>query len=393
MASARAAALTEGVIRAMFVSKLKLALGAVLALGLVGLGAGLVGEHLRAAPIPTDEGQVRAPAPQEPAAAQEKKAEARDATTDALRRMRSRNNLKQIGLAIVNYADTYGGKLPAPAIYDKSGKALLSWRVAILPFIEQDALYKQFKLDEPWDSEHNKKLLEQMPATYAPPPGSRDKDKERTYYQAIVGAGALWEPRVEKRYPASIPDGTSNTILVVEAATPVPWTKPEDLPFVPDQALPKFGGLFDGDFYAVFCDGGVQLLSHNADEQQLRYAIMPADGYPIDFDKITVKGGRGGKVDLNDLPRQNQQLKEAVETVTKEIAKERDELELLKAKVAAGTPKIDAQTAKLIKEHAELQKTLEAALEQLDTLRTERERLEQQLNPKKEEGKPSQRKP
>src|SRR5262245_11036025 len=76
-----------------------------------------------------------------------------------VQRRASANNLKQIGLALHNYHDTYG-KLPPAAICDKAGKPLLSWRVAILPFIEQNALYKQFKLDEPWDSEHNKKLAE-----------------------------------------------------------------------------------------------------------------------------------------------------------------------------------------------------------------------------------------
>src|SRR2546421_177216 len=79
----------------------------------------------------------------------------------------SANKLKQIGIAFHNHAGTYNSKLPSD-ILDKSGKPLLSWRVAILPFIEEDNLYKQFKLDEPWDSDHNKKLIERMPKLYAP---------------------------------------------------------------------------------------------------------------------------------------------------------------------------------------------------------------------------------
>src|SRR5207249_2796575 len=78
------------------------------------------------------------------------------------RRTVSQNNLKQIGLAMHNYHDTYR-HFPPQALTDKNGKPLLSWRVAVLPFIEQDNLYRQFKLDEPWDSEHNRKLLERMP--------------------------------------------------------------------------------------------------------------------------------------------------------------------------------------------------------------------------------------
>lgn len=76
------------------------------------------------------------------------------------------NKLKQFGLACQNYHDT-NDALPGN-IADKDGKPLLSWRIAILPFIEQQALYEQFKRDEPWDSEHNKKLIEKMPKLYAP---------------------------------------------------------------------------------------------------------------------------------------------------------------------------------------------------------------------------------
>jgi RNA polymerase sigma factor (sigma-70 family) len=455
VATARAAALTEGVLRAMFMTKLKVALGIVLAVGLIGLGAGLIGGQLLAEPTKT----ASAPAPDEPkppppaegaAAAPGKKAEPDDPTQAALRRLQSKRNLEKIGAALHAYADAMGA-LPPPAIYeggpggtppgpgggdnrpgpprtggpgegrpggipslggpggagpgmpgrgpggiggpgaisDKTGKPLLSWRVAILPWLEQDNLYKQFKLDEPWDSAHNKKLLDQMPAVYAPP-GPRDKDKYRTYYQAIVGQGAAWEPRGQMNW-ASFTDGTSNTILVVEAATPVPWTKPEDLPFVADQALPKFGGVFDGDFHALFADGRVHLISRRADEDQLRAAITAAGGEPVDFNKLLVAGvkGPGAKVDVAGLPRQNEQLRKAVDAALAEVAKEKEETELLKLKVAAGIPKIDAKTAQLLKENAELQKALDRALEELDKLRSERERLEKQLRtPAREERKP-----
>jgi RNA polymerase sigma factor (sigma-70 family) len=378
VASPRAAALAQGVIRTMFLSKLKVALGAaVVALGLAGLGAGLVGAQLAAAPPPAADKPKPPQVGEDSPRVAEKKEEADDPTATVRRRLQSVKNLREIGLALHNYHDTYG-KFPAPAIYSKDGKALLSWRVAILPFIEQQNLYKQFHLDEPWDSEHNKPLSEMVLKIYAAP-GAGAKEGSQTYYQAIVGEGAAWEPKKQMSIPNSFPDGTSNTILVVEAATPVPWAKPEDLPYVPDQALPKLGGLFGGNFDALMTDGGVMFLSGKADPQQLRYAITRDDGNPIDFEKIKAEGGVGGKVDLDDLPRQNRQLREAVEAALKDVAREKEEMELLKAKIAVGAPKLDAKGAKLLKENQELQKALDKALEDLEGLRAERRRLEEEV--------------
>src|SRR5439155_1388856 len=118
---------------------------------------------------------------------------------------------------------------PAAAVYDKDGKAILSWRVLILPYIEQDRLYRKFRLNEPWDSPHNKKLLEMMPKTYAAPNAKGDPPYT-THYQVFVGPGAGFEGKRGLRI-GDFTDGTSNTILVAEAARAVPWTKPEDLPY------------------------------------------------------------------------------------------------------------------------------------------------------------------
>src|SRR5262249_6139038 len=142
----------------------------------------------------------------------------------AAARMQSANNLKQITLALHNYESAYG-RLPAHAIYSKDGKALLSWRVAILPFIEQDALYKKFKLDEPWDSPHNKKLIPLMPPIYKPVRG-KATEKFGTFYQVFFGNGAIFEGKSGIRI-TDIFDGTSNTIMVAEAGKDVIWSKPE----------------------------------------------------------------------------------------------------------------------------------------------------------------------
>ncbi len=105
--------------------------------------------------------------------------------------IRSRNNLKQIALAMINFSDA-NGFMPPPAICGKDGKPLLSWRVAILPYIEQGNLYNQFKLDEPWDSPNNKPLLARMPKIYAPIRG-KTKQPYSTFYQVFVGPGAPFQ--------------------------------------------------------------------------------------------------------------------------------------------------------------------------------------------------------
>jgi hypothetical protein len=103
----------------------------------------------------------------------------------------SSNNLKAIGLAFHMHHDTYS-VFPTAAITSDNNKPLLSWRVALLPFIEGGALYKEFKLDEPWDSPHNKKLLPRMPKVYLDPRFQRQEDKpEVTYYQGFTGDGGV----------------------------------------------------------------------------------------------------------------------------------------------------------------------------------------------------------
>ncbi|HEV3237767.1 MAG TPA: DUF1559 domain-containing protein, partial [Gemmataceae bacterium] len=150
------------------------------------------------------------------------------------------------------------GQLPHD-ITDKDGKALLSWRVAILPYLEQDGLHKQFKLDEPWNSESNKKLIEKMPDVFASPRVAVKK-KGFTVYQGFAGPGALFETGKVMRFPASIPDGTSNTIMAVESSIAVPWSRPADVPFDIKKDLPDIGKAYSAEPLAVLCDGSVRTL-------------------------------------------------------------------------------------------------------------------------------------
>jgi hypothetical protein len=169
---------------------------------------------------------------------------------------------------------------PGPG-FSPYGRPLLSWRVSILPFIEQEDLFKQFHLNEPWDSEHNKRLMEKMPKIYEVP--GRPAPKGETFYQVFTGKDALFEGGKKSRI-ASIPDGTSNTIMIAEAGEAVPWTKPADMPFTADGPLPKL----PDEFFVAMCDGSTRAVNRKkVSDQTLRYAIMPADGIPLgaDWDK------------------------------------------------------------------------------------------------------------
>jgi prepilin-type processing-associated H-X9-DG protein len=202
---------------------------------------------------------------------------------DAAGRAKGQNNLKQIALAMHNYHDA-NGRLPAHAIYAKDGKTpLLSWRVAILPYIEQDNLYKQFKLDEPWDSEHNKKLIPLIPQVYVSPAVLHGGEPGLAHYKVFVGPAAGFDRSPRGRRLVDITDGTSNTLLAVETNDPVVWTKPDDIPFDLEKPLPKLTPIHPGGVSAAFFDGSVRFLSTAIDEKILWALITYAGGEVIPF--------------------------------------------------------------------------------------------------------------
>jgi hypothetical protein len=195
----------------------------------------------------------------------------------------STNNLKQLGLAMHNYESTHQ-HLPTPATLGKKGKKLLSWRVEVLPYIEQDDLYKKFNLDEAWDSEHNLKVFKDnpMPKVFAIPGTTNEADK-KTHYQVFVGNGAMFEPTGPTKL-TEISDGTSNTFMVATAAKAVEWTKPDDIEFEPKAEVAKLLLFKDGVSVVCFGDGSVRAISDKVAEKSLRAYVTRNGGEVVSDD-------------------------------------------------------------------------------------------------------------
>jgi beta-lactamase regulating signal transducer with metallopeptidase domain len=210
----------------------------------------------------------------------------------ASRRTLSANNLKQIALAIHNYASVNDNHLPTPVLYGGPNKAIpYSWRVAILPYIEENELYKQYNFDEPWDGPNNRKLIDKMPATYRYPGTSGAAlSQTNSAYFVLTGETTAFGPSAGEKGSGNafmgFTDGMSNTILVVEAKREIPWTKPEDIPFEPNAPMPELGGFNSNLFNAAFADGSVRAISHTIAPTVLKALITRAGGEVVSFDAL-----------------------------------------------------------------------------------------------------------
>jgi len=203
--------------------------------------------------------------------------------------------MHQIVIALHHYAAGQDGRFPPAALYDQGGRPLLSWRVLILPYLEQEPLYQEFRFDEPWDSPHNAALLPRMPKVYSVPdrlPVGVGAERSDTFIQVFVGPGAAFEgSRGLSPSGGDFPDGLSSTLLLAEAREAVPWTKPVDLAYEPDQPLPPLGGVFTGrgrfslfgpnrspGFHVALGDGSVRFVGPQVSEATLRAAITRNGG-------------------------------------------------------------------------------------------------------------------
>jgi len=198
----------------------------------------------------------------------------------AARRATSMNKMKQIAIAMHVHHEAHGQFPPAYST-DENGKPLLSWRVHILPFIEERGLYEQFHLDEPWDSDHNKTLIPLMPQDYKRPGGNAGPGM--TNYLTVRGEKTVF-PGKEKVSISDITDGSSNTIMAVEVAdyAAVTWTSPEDYEYDEDFPASDLLGTRPEGFIAAYCDGSVRLIGNGGDSDWLKAHFTRNGGEVVD---------------------------------------------------------------------------------------------------------------
>ncbi|MEJ7590389.1 MAG: DUF1559 domain-containing protein [Planctomycetaceae bacterium] len=238
-----------------------------------------------------------------------------DSATASIRA--SSQHLKQIGLAAHNYHDVHS-QFPA-FNKNENGRPLLSWRVMLLPYLENAELYNEFHLDEPWDSPHNRTLIERMPDIFRSP-GAKSSKPGMTTYQTVMGDDMLFEPNGGKVSMQDVTDGTSNTAMVIDASPEFEtiWTKPGDL--MPDTTKMRMAleDRFENGGLILLTDGSVRQLRKGLDNATLMNIFNRNDGQVIgevfeeSFEPFesrrqdpcglnSVMGGRIGDRDLYEL--------------------------------------------------------------------------------------------
>ena len=198
------------------------------------------------------------------------------------------SNLREIMLAMHTYHDVHK-KLPPAYTIDEKGNKLHSWRVLLLPYLEHTAIYEAIRLDEPWDSEYNKQfhniivpVFQCHKTAFGPNP------QPVTDYAAIVGPQGAFEENGKTLWLGDFSDGTSNTLVFVERATPVNWMDPTDITF--EEAVKGIGvsenGIADahnGGCNCAFCDGSTRFLPKDIDPKLLRAILTRSGGESVSF--------------------------------------------------------------------------------------------------------------
>jgi hypothetical protein len=209
------------------------------------------------------------------------------------RREQCRHNLKAIGEAMARYHQEHGCFPPA-YLADEHGEPMHSWRVLLLPYLGEQKLYSQYRLDEPWDGPHNKALAAHMPSVYRCP-SDQSSTPEQTNYAMIVGPKAFSEGPKSHTLD-EITDGPSHTILVAETHKPnIPWMSPCDLNLEkmlsPNaahvarnilEAAHQICSAHTGMSFALFCDGSIRGISNKTlSDKELEALTTINQGDPV----------------------------------------------------------------------------------------------------------------
>ncbi len=193
-------------------------------------------------------------------------------------------NARDIALALLNY-ETARGEFPPANVCDENGRPLYSWRVLVLPYLEQNAMYNNFHRDEPWDSPHNLQFLKHCPRIFHCPATPLNPKQGETSYAMIVGPDTISSgPK-----SISVNDITKpqeSMILIVETNRKIPWTAPGDIPLeslrygllkptAENENVPGIAARHNGGSVAAFADGSVRYLDPNTtSEMLLKWATM-----------------------------------------------------------------------------------------------------------------------
>ncbi|MFO0942655.1 MAG: DUF1559 domain-containing protein [Pirellulales bacterium] len=201
------------------------------------------------------------------------------------------HRMREIGLAIHNYESANQCLPPSAKQRDELGKAKLSWRVLVLPFLDAECrqLYQEFNLDEPWDSPHNKALIPKMPKIYSTSNSTGisnllGNQTGLTAFQAPVGKGTMFGGNEVVTF-SRVLDGLSNTAMIIEVKSEkaVPWTAPDDYTFDPQQSMAGLATDSQGNFLMLMGDGSVTTLSNKIGNQMAINLFEINDGRVIEL--------------------------------------------------------------------------------------------------------------
>jgi hypothetical protein len=206
------------------------------------------------------------------------------------------DRFKILGLAISNYETRYGWdfkrgvqrvgspSFPPACLRDKNGKAVHSWRVLVLPYLEESNLFKRYRFDEPWDGPHNRLLVKEMPVIYGSPASSK-REGGITNYVAVVGPGTAWSAGGHSRRPPGTPSRHDRILMIEYLKSDIKWSEPRDLTV--NEAMRVIHG---GDFY-LGTDFSVDEVPAGATPDEIR-KLLTVDGADVPAEKQSPPAGQ-----------------------------------------------------------------------------------------------------